>query len=172
MNRTIRIRRLAPQDRELWQTLYYRHQQQSRRRRLLALKAIWDGQSMVAVCRSLHVQRKTLEGWLDAYLKGGFDALLAPQRRPRAQALSPTRRKILRHVLLHKTPADYGIDSHQWTAPCVRQWLARKWQVSLGNTRLYEIFGELGLSHQKAHRDYGPRRPGQRADYQAALKKT
>jgi transposase len=172
MNRTIRIRRLAPQDRELWQTLYYRHQQQSRRRRLLALKLVWDGQSMAAVCRAQHVQRKTLEGWLDAYLHGGFDSLLAPQQRTRAQALSPTRKKILRHVLLHKSPADYGLDSHQWTAPLARQWLRQKWQVSLGNTRLYEIFDELGLSHQKAHRDYGPGRPGQRADYVAALKKT
>lgn len=45
MNRTIRIRRLAPQDRALWQTLFYRHQQQSRRRRLLAPRAIWDGRA-------------------------------------------------------------------------------------------------------------------------------
>jgi hypothetical protein len=43
MNRTIRIRRLAPQDRALWQIFFHRRQQRPRRRRLLALKAIWDG---------------------------------------------------------------------------------------------------------------------------------
>ena len=137
MNRTQRIQRCAPQDRAKWQTLFNRHQQQSRRRRLLALKAIWDGQTMIDVCRAQGVQRKTLEKWLDAYLHGGFKALLAPQRRPRPQALNPQRRKILRHVLLHKTPADYGIDRYQWTAPLVREWLRNKWGVALGNTRLY-----------------------------------
>jgi hypothetical protein len=107
---------------------------------------------------------------LDACLHGGFDAPLAPQRRARAQTLSPTRRKILRHVLLRKTPADYGIDSRQRIAPCARQWLGQKRQASLGNARLHEIFGESGLSRQKARRDYGPGRPGERADYAAALK--
>jgi hypothetical protein len=46
MNRKIRIQRFAPKDRELWQKLYYRHKTQRQRRRLLALKAIWDGQTM------------------------------------------------------------------------------------------------------------------------------
>jgi transposase len=171
MNRTQRIQRCAPQDRAKWQALFNRHQQQSRRRRLLALKAIWDGQSMIEVCRSQHVQRKTLEKWLDAYLHGGFKALLAPQRRPRPQTLDPRRRRILRHVLLHKTPADYGIDRYPWTAPLVREWLQKKWGVTLGNTRLYEIFDELGLSHQRAHRDYGPALPGQRAEFVRELEK-
>lgn len=171
MNRTIRIQRLAPKDRELWQALYYRHQQQSRRRRLLALRAIWDGASMAEVCRGQGVRRKTLEGWLDSYLHGGFDALLAPQKRPRPQALTPQRRKVLRHILLHKAPADYGIDSCQWTAPHVMELLRSKWDVALRPTRLYEIFDELGLSHQKAHRDYGPARPGQRAEFVRALGK-
>jgi transposase len=171
MNRTIRIQRLAPQDRELWQTLFYRHQQQSRRRRLLALKALWDGQSMIEVCRIQGVQRKTLEKWLDRYLQGGFDALLAPQRRTRAQTLDPTRRKILRYILLHKTPADYSFDSYQWTVRHVQALLEQKWQIALSATRLYEIFDELGLSHQRAHRDYGPSRPGERAAFVTTLKK-
>ncbi len=171
MNRSIRIQRLAPQDRELWQTLFYRHQQQSRRRRLLALKSLWDGESMAWVCRSQGVQRKTLEKWLDSYLHGGFDALLAPQRRPRPQTLSPQRRKVLRHILLHKAPADYGIDSHQWTAPHVRQLLDTKWGLSLSANRLYEIFDEMGLSHQRAHRDYGPAKPAERASFVKDLEK-
>jgi len=172
MNRRIRIQRLAPQDRELWQVLFYRHQQQSRRRRLLALKALWDGQSLIEVCRTQHLQRKTLEKWVDAYLHGGFEALLAPQKRPRAQTLSPQRRNILRHILLHKTPAEYGFDSYQWTARLVQALLDQKWHLTLSLTRLYEIFDELHLSHQRAHRDYGPSRPGERVRFLEVLKKT
>ena len=171
MNRTIRIQRLAPRDRELWQSLFYRHQQHSKRRRLLALKGLWDGQSMIQVCRTQGLQRKTLETWLDAYLHGGFDALLADQKRPRPQTLSPQRLKVLRHILLHKTPSDYGLDSYQWTAPRVQELLGKKWGLHLGRTRLYEIFDGLGLSHQRAHRDYGPSKPAQRAAFVGDLQK-
>ena len=171
MNRTIRIRELAPQDRELWQKLFYRHQQHSRRRRLEALKALWGGQSMAQVCRGQGVQRKTLEKWLDSYLHGGFDALLAAQRRPRPQTLSPQRLKVLKHILLHKAPKDYGIDSYQWTAAHVQSLLGSKWGLALSSARLYEIFAGLGLSHQRAHRDYGPAKPAERAAFVEALKK-
>jgi transposase len=153
MNRTQRLLQRAPQDRERWQTLFYRNPQHSRRRRLLALQAVWDGASMAAVCRTQGVQRKTLETWLDRYLQGGFTALLAPQTRARAQTLSPPRRQILRFILLHKTPKDYGIDAYQWTAAHVQELLRMKWELSLSANRLYAIFAEWRLSHQTAHRD-------------------
>ena len=171
MNRRIRIQRLAPQDRERWQKLYYRHKAQRPRRRLLALKAIWDGQTLADVCRTQKVRRKTLEHWLDLFLHGGFDALLAPERRAVPQALSPQRRKVLRHILLHKTPADYGLDSHQWTGGRAQSLIQQKWGVHLGLGRIYQLFHQFGLSRQRAHRDYGPSDPAKRAAFVADLKK-
>jgi transposase len=171
MNRTIRIRELAPQNRELWQKLFYRHQQHSRRRRLEAPRALRDGQSMAKVCRGQGVQRKTLEQWLDSYLHGGFDALLARQKRPRPQTLNPQRLKVLKYILLRKTPKDYGIDSYQWTAAHVQSLLGSKWGLALSSARLHEIFAELGLSRQRAHRDYGPAKPTERAAFVESLKK-
>ena len=106
MNRRIRIQRLAPRDLEQWQKLYYRHKAQRPRRRLLALRAIWEGQTLAEVCRAQKVHRKTLEHWLDTYLHGGFEALLARERRRVPQALSVSQRRVLRYILWHKTPAD------------------------------------------------------------------
>ena len=171
MNRRIRLQRLVPQDREKWQKLYYRHKEQRPRRRLLALKAIWDGQTLVGVCRTQKVRLKTLEHWLDLFLQGGFDALLAPERRAVPQALSPQRRKILHDILLHKTPVDYGLDSYQWTAKRAQSLIQQKWGIHLGLGRLYQLFHQFGLSHQKVHRDYGPSRPAERAAFVAELKK-
>ncbi len=111
MIRRIRLQRLAPQDREAWQKHYYGHQKHWRRRRLLALKAIWDGQSLAEVCRQQKVRRQTLTHWLDGYLHGGFDALLARAPVHRTQLLSEQRQRILRYILLHKTPAALA-----WTA--------------------------------------------------------
>jgi transposase len=171
MNRRIRIQRLAPQDREAWQKLYYRHKQQRPRRRLAALKALWDGQTLAEVCRTQHVRRKTLEHWLDLYLHGGFSSLLAPERRRVPQALSPQRRRVLRYILLHKTPADYGLDSYQWTARRAQALVERKWGIHLSLGRFYQWFHQFGLSHQRAHRDYGPAQPARQAAFVAALEK-
>ena len=171
MNRKIRIQRLAPQDRDLWQKLYYRHKAQRQRRRLLALKAIWDGQTLAAVCREQKVHRHSLEHWLDLFLHGGFDALLAPERRAVPQALSHQQRKVLHYILLHKAPADYGLDSDQWTGRRAQRLIEQKWGVHLGVGRIYQLFHQFGLSHQRAHRDYGPSSPAKRAAFVADLKK-
>jgi transposase len=172
MNRKIRIQRLAPQDREEWQKLYYRHNSQRLRRRLLALRAIWDGQTLIGVCRTQKVDRSTLERWLDLYLHGGFPALLAPiKHRTHPQALSATRRKVLHYSLLHKLPAEYGLDSYQWTALRVQALIRQKWGLHLGQGRIYQLFHQFGLSHQRAHRDYGPSSPARRAAFVADLKK-
>lgn len=172
MNRKMRIQRLAPQDRDLWQKLYYRHKTTHRqRRRRLALKAVWDGQTMAAVCREQKVHRHSLEHWFDLYLHGGFDALLAPERRAVPQALSPRQRKALHYLLRHKTPADYGLDRYQWTGERAPTLIEQKWGVRLGVGRVYQLFHQFGLSHQRAHRDYGPSKPAKRAECVADLKK-
>jgi len=171
MNRRIRLQRFAPLDREQWQKLYYRHKEQRPRRRLLALKAIGDGRTLIEVCRTQKVRRKTLERWVDLYLHGGFAALLAPERRAVPQALSAMRRKVLRYILLYKTPADYGLDSYQWTAQRAQRLIQQKWGIHLGLGRLYQLFHQFGLSHQRVHRDYGPPRPAERAAFVAELKK-
>jgi transposase len=73
--------------------------------------------------------------------------------------------------VLHKTPADYGIDSYQWTARRAQSVIEQKWGIHLGLGRLYQLFHQFGLSHQKVHRDYGPAPPASRAAFVAALKK-
>jgi len=171
MNRRIRIQQLAPQDRALWQKLFYRHQQQRLRQRLLAIKALWEGQTLAHVCRTQHRSRHTLERWVDTYLHGGFKRLLAPEHRRVPQALSATQRRVLRFILLHKTPADYGLDSYQWTARRAQALIAEKWGLQLGLGRLYQLFHQFGLSHQRVHRDYGPYPPAERAAFVAELKK-
>jgi transposase len=169
MNRRIRIQQLAPHDRDEWQRLYYQHQQYGRRRRLKALKAVWDGETLQSVARRQGIRLKTLEGWLDTYLHGGFNALLAPQKRPRAQVLNATHQKVLRYIVLHKAPADYGIDTYAWTGRAIQDLLQQKWQIMLGLTRIYELLYELGLSHQRAHRDYGPHSAAERAAFVAQV---
>ena len=171
MNRRIRLQQWAPQDREQWQKLYYRHKAPRLRRRLLALKAIWDGQTLAEVCRTQKVGHKNLVRWLDLYLHGGFKAMLARERRQVPQALSGQQRRVLRYIVLHKTPADYGLDSYQWTARRVQALIQHKWDIQLGLGRIYQLFDQLGLSHQRVHRVYGPVDAAQQSAFVVDLKK-
>jgi transposase len=171
MNRRTRIQQLAPQDRALWQKRFYRHQQQRLRQRLLAIKAIWDGPTLAHVCRTQPRSRHTLERWVDTYLHGGFKRWLAPAQRRGPPALSATQRRVLRFILLHKPPADYGLDSYQWTARRAQALIAEQWGLPLGRGRLSQLFHQFGLSPQRVHRDYGPYLPAARAAFVAELKK-
>ena len=171
MIRRIRLQRLAPQDRKAWQKQYYAYQKHWQRRRLLALKAIWDGQNLSEVCREQKVRRQTLVYWLDCYLHGGFDKLLEKAPVQRKQLLSEQRQSIVRYIMLHKTPADYGIDSYQWTAGRMRAVIEQKWHIKVSSARLYQLFNQWGLSLQQAHRDYGPTNAHDQAEFIADLKK-
>lgn len=171
MIRSLRLREHAPHDRELWKKQYYAHQKHWQRRRLLALKAVWDGLSLAEVSRQQHVRPQTLSEWLNSYLHGGFDALLSRHETPRKQRLSPQRQRIVRFILLHKQPVDYGIDSYQWTANSIKEVIFQKWGITISAARLYQLFDEWGLSFQKAHRDYGPTNALEQAEFRSEFKK-
>ena len=121
MIRSLRLREHAPHDREEWKKQYYAHQKQWQRRRLIALKAVWDGMSLAEVSRQQHVRPATLSDWLNRYLQGGYEALLSRHETPRKQLLSPQKQGIVRFILLHKQPVDCGIDSYQWTANSIKE---------------------------------------------------
>jgi transposase-like protein len=71
----------------------------------------WDGFSLAEVSRQQHVRPGTLSEWLNRYLHGGYDAFLSRHETPRKQRLSPQKQRIVRYILWHKQPVDYGIDS-------------------------------------------------------------
>jgi hypothetical protein len=63
------------------------------------------------------------------------------------------------------------MDSYQWTGERVQNLIKQKWGVHLGTGRIYQLFHQFGLSHQRVHRDYGPSSPAKRAAFVADLKK-
>lgn len=171
MYRRIRLQHYAPHDREVWQKQYYSHQKYWQRRRLLALKAIWDGQTLAEVCRQQKIRRHTLTDWLDSFLHGGFANLLKRASVERTQRLTPQKQRIVCYIILYKMPVDYGIDSYQWTAEHIRTVIEQKWQIKISGARLYQLFDQWGLSLQKVHRDYGPADPQEQTQFIADLKK-
>jgi len=149
---------LAPQDRELWQKLYYKHPKSYQRRRMNAIKLLWDGLKQIEVCEQIGCNRKTLHTWIDLYLSGGFSSLLSPLKPNKLGTglLKAYHLRILKYIILHKSPIDYGKVGYRWTLAYIGELLVDKWQINLQKSRIQEILqNDLNLSYQKFHRDYG-----------------
>lgn len=159
MNRRQRIAK-APQNRKLWQKLYYKHQKSYQRKKLEAIKLLWDGSKLVDVCFRLECAKDTLNNWIDTYLSGGFDALLLPKKSGKTGKgqLTANKLKILKYIILHKLPSDYptyNLSGHVWTLCNIKILLVEKWNITLEKSWIHEILHKkLNLSFQKFHRDY------------------
>ncbi len=152
-NRTDRLKQIPP-DWESWPNLYYQYQQSYIRQKLLAIKYLWLGYSRQQVTQMVSCSYLTLTQWLDDFLSGGLSKLTQPITHLVPSRLNQEQQIELKRMLLEDSPKDYGIDKYIWTAKIIITVLKEKWDVSLKDTRIYEILDELNLSHQKAHRDY------------------
>ena len=76
-NRTFRLgdRQL---DLELWQKLYYKCQQEYLRKRLLAIKYLYEGKTRTEVSDLLDCHYKNLSTWIDEFLEGGLKMVVKP----------------------------------------------------------------------------------------------
>lgn len=169
-NRTQKLRK-EKLDLDLWQKLYYKNQQEYLRKRLLAIRYLWEGQTKVEVSKLLECTDKTLATWIDKYLEGGFKKLTSPITHQVKQRLNPEQKQELFKMLLSEKPSDYGIDRNIWTAKIIAQVILEKWDVSLKDSRIYSILDELNLSHQKSHRDYDNADPNLQKEFVEKIKK-
>jgi len=141
-------------DEEEWQRSYYKHQQQYIRKRLEAIKYLWEGKSRKEVMEKLDCARESIARWIDMYLEGGLTALTKVVKSERLQRLSIEQKAEMKVMLLEQKPTDYGIDRQIWTGQIIAEVIHKRWGVELKDSRIYDILASMGLSHQKAHRDY------------------
>lgn len=161
-----------PLDLKVWQQLYYKHQQEYIRKRLLAIKYLCEGKSRREVSELLGCTYKTLTQWIDKFLEGGLKQLTEPITHEVPSRLNLEQKQELKKMLLEQKPKDYGIDRHIWTGKIICTVIHKRWGVSLKDSRIYEILAELNLSHQKAHRDYANADPQKQTQFVETLKKT
>lgn len=96
----------------------------------------------------------TLTSWINKYLKGGLNALVNAITHNKPSRLSPSQQQQIKAMVLQQRPTDYGIDRQMWTGAILSKVIAQQFEVQLKGSRIYEILNDLGLSYQRAHRDY------------------
>ena len=142
-------------DLELWQKLYYKHQQDYIRKRLLAIKHLHEGKSRLQVCQIMGCSYNTLSSWMDKFIAGGLNELVKAIKHTNApQRFSREQKQELKRMILEQSPRDYGMARNIWTAKIMIEVIRQQWNISMKDSRVYEILHEVGLSYQKAHRDY------------------
>jgi transposase len=67
---------------------------------------------------------------------------------------------------------DYGIERQMWTGAILCEVIAQRFEVQLKDSRIYELLNELGLSYQRAHRDYENADPQAQKQWVDTVKKT
>jgi transposase len=170
-SRTKRFHQISP-NWDLWQKLYYKHQQAYLRQRLLAIKYLWEGKTRPEVTQLVGCTYATLTEWLDKFLEGGLEKLTEPITHQVPSRLNLDQQLELKKMLLEQKPTDYGIDRYIWTGKLISAVIQQRWGIELKNSRIYEILDALNFSHQKAHRDYVNADPDRQKQFVLTLKKT
>ncbi|MEG4574613.1 IS630 family transposase [Microcoleus sp. N3A4] len=159
-------------DLEEWQRLYYKNQQDYIRKRLIAIKYLYTGYSRLQVCQFIDCSYNTLASWIDKFIEGGLERLVEPIKHKNApQHLSQENKQELRKIILEQSPKEHGIDRNFWTGEIIAQIIQHKWNISLKDSRIYEILKELKVTYQKAHRDYANANKAEQGEFVGAKKK-
>ena len=171
MNQTKALKN-QPFDADKWQKLYYRNQQQYIRHRLEAIRLLHQGSSRLKVCEQVGCSYDTLTSWLRKYLQGGFKALTSPIKHQKPSRLTSEQQQQLKEIILTQLPIDYGIERQMLTGAIISEVIAQRFKVQLKDSRIYELLHELGLSYQRAHRDYANANPKAQFEWVDTVKKT
>jgi len=148
------------------------HQQQYIRHRLEAIRLLHKNNSRIEVCKQVGCSYDTLTSWLHKYLQGGLEALVSPIRHQKPSRLSDEQQQQLKQMILTQRPTDYGIERQMWTGAIISEVIAQRFEVELKDSRIYQLLHELGLSYQRAHRDYANANPKAQKKWVKTVKKT
>lgn len=150
------LRRLARGSRDANQT-----------RRLLALAAVYDGESRSAAARIGGVTLQSIRDWVLRFNDSGPDGLIDGKAPGPATKLDDHQRRALREMVeLGPIPAAHGVV--RWRLVDLAQWLFDEFGVSLDETTVGRELKAMGFAKLSAR----PRHYAQNGAAVAAFKKT
>lgn len=134
-------------------------------RRLIAVNAVREGQTVESVARMLKVSLRTVFHWLARYRKGGLRALREGRRRGRPRKVDVEVMRWLYVAIGKHDPRQYEFPFNLWTLALVRVLLKRKFGVELSKSSVSRLLGHLGLSPQRPIYESYKRNPQQMKQY-------
>jgi len=103
----------------------------------------------------LNLSESTVRKYIQLYSTDGFEGLTLKIKQSKKKGfLTNEQQYLFKNILLHKKPYEVALEGNIWTGELMRQYLAREFGV-IYHSGIYNLLGRLGLTHQKAHADYG-----------------
>ncbi|MBM4460670.1 MAG: IS630 family transposase [Chloroflexi bacterium] len=118
-------------------------------RRIHALLAIVEGESVTEVAELLHLGEQTVRDYVCAFIRKGVDSLSYKRPSGRPPKLTKTQRKELAD-LITAGPEAAGYTSACWSTPVICDLILTRFGVEYHPHYLCELLDELGFSFQKA----------------------
>ena len=118
--------------------------------RIRAVKSVVEkGHKPSEVMRTMGLCRTTIYGWLETYLKGGWEALAGSKAKGPEPKLTEKQRQLVARWILGKDPRQYGFDFGLWTREIVRQLILEKMGVDLCLASVGNLLASLNITPQK-----------------------
>jgi transposase len=118
-------------------------------KRIHALFAIVEGESVAEVAELLHLGEQTVRDYVCAFIRKGVDSLSYQRPSGRPPKLTKTQRKELAD-LITAGPEAAGYTSACWSTPVICDLVLTRFGVEYHPHYLCELLDELGFSFQKA----------------------
>lgn len=141
-------------DKVLWQKLYNKHQQSYKRKRLEAIGLAQEAKPTIGLQKAVGCGHTTLNKWMHTYLQEGLQGLVASITHQKPQRLTADQVSKLAVMIIDQQPCDIGLDAYIWTAALIKDLIKQEFDVAYQTSGVYKLLYRMGLSHQKAHRDY------------------
>ena len=115
--------------------------------RLHGILLVANGMSPYRVSDVMGDSTRSVENWVNSFLKDGFDSLREPRRPGRSPRLSDIMGSI--SLDLRKNPIDIGYSQNLWDGKLLSHHLSLKYNIDLGTRQCQRIFRKLGFRLRK-----------------------
>lgn len=142
----------------LLEDLYKKNTKEYIRRRLKAIKLLWNGYKKKEVIEKLDIHRTNLQKWFKAIVEKGVDDglnyLARTKKINKEKKLTKEEQNEIISILENKTPRDHGYDQYIFTGKILVEIIKKKYNKDVSDQTVYNLLHDNGLSYQKGHRDY------------------
>jgi transposase len=135
--------------------------------RLHSVLLVAKGHTCEEVADLLGDSTRTVQSWVNAFLKDGLYGLCDKDKSGRPKKLSEADMRSLREAL-RNSPDTYGLPGHLWEGKNLSQYILEEFGVEMGVRQCQRLFHELGFSYRKPR----PMVFGTTLEEKEALKKT
>jgi transposase len=106
-----------------------------------------NGMSPYGVSRVIGNSPKSIENWINLFLRHGFNGLREPSRSGRPPRLLSVMKNVATD--LRKNPINLGYSQNLWDGKLLSHHLAVKYSISLGTRQCQRVFRKLGFRLRK-----------------------